>query len=133
MTKSFEMEGGRHEFHHPENVAYNWNLERGAGDEALEWAMDGVEAIIRDHRPDVLLLAIGADGHEVVGNLGDTGSRYTYAGFDAAASRIRRLADELGVRGIVIGGAGGYRPLDHTPRIWANVIKVLAANGPISL
>lgn len=126
MVKDSAHSGERHEFHHPDRHAYNWNLERGAGDDALAWALDGVEAVIRDYRPDVLLLAIGADGHEVVGNLGDTGSRYTYAGFDAAAARVRAIADELAFRGIVVGGAGGYRPLDHTPRIWANVIETLA-------
>lgn len=126
MVKSTALFGERHEFHHPEHAAYNWNLERGAGDDALAWALDGAEAVIRAHKPDVLLLAIGADGHEVVGNLGDTGSRYTYDGFHDAADRVRNLADELGVRGILVGGAGGYRPLDHTPRIWADVIERLA-------
>jgi acetoin utilization protein AcuC len=126
MTKQSAFRGERHEFHHPDHAAYNWNLETGAGDDAFAWALDGAESVIREYKPDVLLLAIGADGHEIVGNLGDTGSRYTYAGFDAAAARIRNLADELDVRGIVIGGAGGYRPLDHTPRIWANVVETLA-------
>jgi len=125
-TKDRDKLGERHEFHTESNAAYNWNVEIDAGDAALEWAMDGAEAVIREYRPDILLLAIGADGHEVTGNLGDTSTRYTYDGFDAAAKRVRSLADELGVTGIVIGGAGGYRPLDHTPRIWANMIQVLA-------
>jgi len=125
-TKDRDRLGERHEFHTESHAAYNWNVELDAGDNALEWAMDGAEAVIREYQPDILLLAIGADGHEVTGNLGDTQTRYTYVGFDAAARRVRSLADELGVTGIVIGGAGGYRPLDHTPRIWANVVQVLA-------
>lgn len=125
-TKDRDKLGERHAFHTEAHAAYNWNVELDAGDNALEWAMEGAEAVIREYQPDILLLAIGADGHEVTGNLGDTHTRYTYDGFDSAAKRVRSLADELGVTGIVVGGAGGYRPLDHTPRIWANVVQVLA-------
>jgi acetoin utilization protein AcuC len=125
-TKDRDKLGERHTHHTEDHAAFNWNVEIDAGDSALEWAMDGAEAVIREYQPDILLLAIGADGHEITGNLGDTRTRYTYDGFDAAAKRVRSLADELGVTGIVVGGAGGYRPLDHTPRIWANMIQVLA-------
>jgi acetoin utilization deacetylase AcuC-like enzyme len=57
----------------------------------------------------------------------DTGfGSYTYAGFDAFASRVRGWADELTDGRILMTGAGGYQGLDHTPRIWANMIQVLA-------
>jgi acetoin utilization protein AcuC len=121
-------EGVRHTHHLPDKAAYNWNLERDAGDEAFRWAIDEAIDFIRDYRPDTLLLAIGADGHGGQA-LGTADTNYTYAGFDYAASRVREIADELGVTGIVMGGAGGYQPLTHTPRIWANVVKRIAQEG----
>ena len=120
--------GVRHTHHNPEKAFYNWNLERNAGDEAFRWAIDEAIDFIREYRPDTLLLAIGADGHGGQA-LGTAGTNYTYAGFDYAASRVREIADELGVTGIVMGGAGGYQPLTHTPRIWANVVKRIATGA----
>ena len=120
--------GVRHTHHNPEKAFYNWNLERNAGDEAFRWAIDEAIELIRDYKPDTLLLAIGADGHGGQA-LGTAGTNYTYAGFDYAASRVREIADELGVTGIVMGGAGGYQPLTHTPRIWANVVKRIATGA----
>ena len=120
--------GERHTHHNPDKAFYNWNLERDAGDDAFRWAIDEVMEFIRDYKPDTLLLAIGADGHAGQ-SLGTAGTNYTYAGFDYAAAQVRAVADELGVTGIVMGGAGGYQPLDHTPRIWANVVKRIATEA----
>lgn len=118
--------GERHTHHLADKAAFNWNLERGAGDDAFRWAIDEAVEVIRDYKPDTLLLAIGADGHG--GQLlGTADTNYSYEAFEYAAGRVRDIADELGVTGIVIGGAGGYQPLDHTPRIWANVVKRISA------
>jgi acetoin utilization deacetylase AcuC-like enzyme len=117
--------GQRHTHHLPDKAAYNWNLERDAGDDAFRWAIDEAIDVIRDYKPDTLLLAIGADAHAGQA-LAIAGTNVTYDGFDYAAGRVRAIADELGVTGIVMGGAGGYQPLDHTPRIWANVVKRIA-------
>lgn len=129
-TKNLELAraGLRHTHHLPEKSAWNWNVERDAGDDAFRWAIDEAIAVIRDYRPDTLLLAIGADGHAGQ-SLGTAGTNYTYAGFDYAANAVRSVADELGVTGIIVGGAGGYQPLDHTPRIWANVVERLVREG----
>ena len=120
--------GERHTHHDPDRAFYNWNLEKDAGDDAFRWAIDEAMEFIRDYRPDTLLLAIGADGHAGQ-SLGTAGTHYSYDGFDYAAGRVHELADELAVSGIVIGGAGGYQPRDHTPRIWANVVERLAREG----
>lgn len=120
--------GERHAFHNPDKAYYNWNVERNAGDGAFRWAIDGAMDVIREYRPDTLLLAIGADGHAGQ-SLGTAGTNYTYDGFAYAAGRVRDIADELGVTGIVIGGAGGYQPTTHTPRIWANVVTRIAMGG----
>jgi acetoin utilization deacetylase AcuC-like enzyme len=103
-------------------------MERNAEDDAFRWAIDEAIDFIREYKPDTLLLAIGADAHGGQA-LGTAGTNVTYAGFDYAAGRVREIADELGVTGIVMGGAGGYQPLTHTPRIWANVVKRIAQEG----
>jgi acetoin utilization protein AcuC len=123
--RALASEGVRHTHHLADKAAFNWNMERDAGDEAFRWAIDEAIEVIRDYKPDTLLLAIGADAHGGQ-MLGTAGTNVTYDGFDYAAARVREIADELGVTGIVMGGAGGYQPLDHTPRIWANVVKRIA-------
>lgn len=120
--------GERHTHHLADKVAFNWNLERNAGDDAFRWAIDEAIEVIREYKPDTLLIAIGADAHGGQ-SLGTAGTNVTYDGFEYAAGRVRDIADELGVTGIVMGGAGGYQPLDHTPRIWANVVKRIAKEG----
>ena len=129
-VKNLELSraGERHTHHLPDKAAYNWNLEQNAGDEALRWAINEAIDFIREYRPDTLLLAIGADAHAGQA-LATAGTNVTYDGFNYAAGRVREIADELGVTGIVMGGAGGYQPLDHTPRIWANVVKRIAQEG----
>jgi len=124
--RALASEGVRHTHHLADKAAFNWNMERNAGDEAFRWAIDEAIEVIRDYKPDTLLLAIGADAHGGQA-LGTAGTNVTYDGFDYAASRVREIADEIGVTGIVMGGAGGYQPLTHTPRIWANVVKRIAA------
>ena len=120
--------GERHTHHSVDKAAFNWNLEKNAGDDAFRWAIDEAIEFIRNYKPDTLLLAIGADAHAGQA-LATAGSNVTYDGFDYAAGRVRNIADELGVTGIIVGGAGGYQPLDHTPRIWANVVKRLVKVG----
>jgi acetoin utilization protein AcuC len=126
--RALASEGVRHTHHLADKAAFNWNMERNAGDEAFRWAIDEAIEVIRDYKPDTLLLAIGADAHGGQA-LGTAGTNVTYDGFDYAASRVREIADEIGVTGIVMGGAGGYQPLTHTPRIWANVVKRIAQEG----
>ena len=129
MTSNHDRGTERHTFHWPENHAYNFALPHYASDDALAWAADGIDDIIRREKPDVVIFVAGADGHQGTqeANLMDTGfGSYTYAGFDTFAGRVRGWADELTGGRILMTGAGGYQGLDHTPRIWANMIQVLA-------
>ena len=76
------------------------------------------------YRPDVILLAAGADGHGGESNLGSS-NNYTYEGFTQAAKKVATWANTYSQGRVLIGGAGGYQPLDHTPRIWANVVETI--------
>lgn len=114
--------GTRHTQHNPDAHSYNWNVVSGDGDDAFKWAMDEAAQVIEQYQPDVILLAAGADGHEGKNNLGVTNT-YSYEGFNYAAQVIGDLAIKHSKGRVLIGGAGGYQPLDHTPEIWANVVQ----------
>lgn len=116
--------GGRHTVHNPDGFGYNWCVSSTDGDDAFRWAIDEAAKVIEAHRPDVILVAAGADGHEGANGLG-VANRYTYAGFEDAAGRIAELSREFCDGRVLIGGAGGYQPLDHTPEIWARVVETI--------
>ena len=111
-----------YEKHNPQGHSYNWCLNYGDGDEAFKWAIDGAMAVLESYKPDVLLIAAGADGHGGPGNL-SVGNEYTYAGFEYAADAVGEFARKHCAGRVIIGGAGGYQPLDHTPEIWARVVE----------
>ena len=117
-----EKHGQRHEFNNAQKHFYNLNLLNGDGDEHFKAAIDRAREIIDEYKPDVILLAAGADGHEAPGNLGNP-NQITYEGFEYAASMVASAAAAHSKGRVLIGGAGGYRPLDHTPEIWAQVVK----------
>jgi len=98
---------------------YNYALQQGEGDDALAWAIDDIADKLGDYKPDVILLATGADGHE-----GESwGLKYTYDGYHYASKVVAELANKFTGGRVLIGGAGGYQATTHTPRIWANVVS----------
>ncbi len=112
----------------PEAGVYNWPLAAESGDEV--WLAAVTEAIerVQDTRPDVVLLAIGADAHETdpLSSL-----KVTEAGYLTAGRQIGELIRQLG-SSVLMGGAGGYQPLTWTPRIWAGVVmEVLNGSQPV--
>lgn len=105
--------------HDEANAVYNWALPRDAGDEEFKAAMDDIRQIAADYQPDVILLATGADAHETdpLSSL-----NFTYSGYSYAAEVVADIAREHTNSRVLIGGAGGYQPHTHTPRIWAQVV-----------
>jgi len=120
----FSKRGTRHTKHDLETLSYNWNLVSGDGDDGLRWAMDEAATVIDAYKPDVILLAAGADGHAGINNLG-VNSNFSYEGFVRAAALVADLAVKHSKGRVVIGGAGGYQPLDHTPEIWSQVVSTI--------
>jgi acetoin utilization protein AcuC len=55
---------GTGQAHEPDRHVYNYALAHGAGDVELLESVAAVEQLAADWQPDVLLVAIGADGHE---------------------------------------------------------------------
>ncbi len=113
---------GNYEYSNPYQHWYNYNLAQGQGDEAFKWAMDRIAEKVDEYQPDVILLAAGADGHE-----GEHwGLKYTYEGYSYAANKVAKLAKKHCQGRVLVGGAGGYQPFTHTPRIWANVVSEIS-------
>lgn len=125
ITRDLARAGQRHTAHDVDRSIYNWGVNPGDGDDALIWAIDEMREVIDAYQPDVILLAAGADGHTGNGNLGSL-NNYSYAGFDYASRMVAEAALKYSAGRVLIGGAGGYQPLDHTPRLWANVVKTIS-------
>lgn len=115
-----DMNGwGNYEYSNPEKNWYNWCLVRGEGDEGFAWAIDEIAKKVDEYKPDVILLATGADGHE-----GENwGLKYTYEGYLYASQKVAEMANKYAEGRVLIGGAGGYQPHTHTPKVWATVVR----------
>jgi acetoin utilization protein AcuC len=105
--------------HFPELGVYNWALDPASGDDEFRRAMGEIEQLADKLKPDVVLLATGADAH-----ISDPLStlQFDYPGYEDAASTVGRIASAYSEGRVLIGGAGGYQPFDHTPEIWAKVV-----------
>ena len=113
--------GGNYEHHSETAQWYNWCLTAKSTDTALAWAMEGVAKKVHEYKPDIILLATGADGHKDDG----WGMAYTDKGFIQSAETVAQLANQYSKGRVLIGGAGGYRPYDTTPRVWADVVETI--------
>lgn len=105
--------------HDEENFVYNWALRNGDGDSAFITAMEEIEMLADEYKPDIILLATGADAHET-DPLSTT--KFTYTGYGIASDIVTRIALKHTGGRVLIGGAGGYQPHTHTPRIWSEVV-----------
>ena len=118
------LQSSKFEYHHPEEDIYNFNVRNGDGDEVFKKAIDAAKEIIDSYKPDVILLAAGADGHEGANAIG-VDSNYTAAGFKYAAEMVAEMANKHSQGRVIIGGAGGYHPLKETPETWALVVETI--------
>jgi acetoin utilization protein AcuC len=115
------------EYHHLDELIYNFNVKSGDGDEVFMNAIDKAREIIDAYAPDVILLAAGADGHTGA-NLIGVDSNYTEVGFQYAAEMVAEMAIKHSEGRVLIGGAGGYQPHKETPRTWALVVGTIYNN-----
>ncbi len=116
--------GVRGELHDVDGHNYNFNVLPGDGDDVFKEFIDAAAEIIDRYKPDVILLAAGADGHTGFGNLGSI-TNYTAEGFRYASEMIADKAVAYSGGRVLIGGAGGYQPLLETPQTWALVVETI--------
>ena len=88
----------------------------------MTWTLEEATRIIDSYKPDIILLAAGADGH--VGSP-LAANQYTQVGFTKAAEKVVELANQYADGRVLIGGAGGYQPYKETPETWANVVSTI--------
>lgn len=105
--------------HKPSFGIYNWALDPGAGDEQFIAAVEEIAELSNKVKPDVILLATGADAHKTdpLSTL-----NFDYPGYVHAAQLVGQMAIAHSQGRVLIGGAGGYQPFDHTPQIWSEVV-----------
>ena len=103
---------------------YNSGLtsETGMGDEALLREVNRFIGLAEQMQPDVIFVAVGADGHaeDPLTHL-----QYSVAGYKEAARLVRSKFPNLP---ILIGGAGGYLPDTRTPEVWSNFAIEISIN-----
>ena len=103
-----------------ERGVLNYPLAPESGDRELIGAVESILAYA-DHRfdPTIVLFAIGGDGYkdDPLSTL-----QYTYAGYSAVAELVGTFAAAHDTP-VLFGGAGGYLPHTHTPRVWARVVE----------
>jgi acetoin utilization protein AcuC len=99
----------------PQQRAYNQPLAAGAGDAELAEGVGRFVALSGAFDPDMIFIAMGADGHDddPLSSL-----RYSVDGMEGAIGEVRRAFPALP---ILLGGAGGYLPDSVTPQAWARM------------
>lgn len=107
---------------YPEKNVYNYPLDSNQpdgnsnkDDQALMSGVDKFCELVKDFKPDLLLIACGADGHREDPL---TSLEYSVAGYIAVAKRLKEQFPDLS---ILLGGAGGYLPDTRTPEVWVGV------------
>ena len=103
---------------------FNRPLPSGAGDKELESAASDFVLFAERFMPDIIFIAMGADGHETdpLSTL-----NYTIDGMVEAVRDIRRGFPEVPM---LLGGSGGYQPDDVTPEAWAQMAIAVATPVP---
>jgi acetoin utilization protein AcuC len=99
---------------------HNRPLVAGADDADLVVGVQDFVDVAKAFNADILLIAAGGDGHlnDPLSNLA-----FTEKGYALAGELIRSAFPE---HPILLGGAGGYRPDDHTPAMWLSMTLALA-------
>ena len=114
---------GTGKYDEPDFHCFNRPLKPGSGDQALDSAASDFVLFAERFMPDMIFIAMGADGHE-----SDPMStlNYTTEGMVQAVRDVRRGFPEVPM---LLGGAGGYQPDDITPEVWARM--AIAAATPV--
>lgn len=105
---------------YPERQAFNDPLPQYTGGDGLYNAVERFIEVATPHKPDLIFVAGGADGH-----WNDPLSSLQYHLEDYEWSMVA-LREAFRGRPFLFGGAGGYQPDGGTPLSWAAMIRGLA-------
>jgi acetoin utilization protein AcuC len=103
--------------HHDDldNYVFNRPLAAGSGDSELEETILDFLLVADRFDPDMIFIAMGADGHE-----SDPLSSLTYT-IEGMVNAVRLVRQTFRNTAILLGGAGGYQPDTITPEAWARM------------
>jgi acetoin utilization protein AcuC len=104
----------------PGNHVFNRPLAPGSGDHELLDAVAGFITSADSFAPDMLFVAMGADGLDV-----DPLSTLQYS-FEGLEEAVRTVRQRFPHTPLLLGGAGGYRPDDATPQAWVRMVIAAA-------
>lgn len=104
----------------PSRDIYNWPLPAGAGSADLMDASHDFIVRAKRFQPSMIFIAAGADGHQ---SDSLTGLQYHTGAYASVGNLLRSEFPQLP---FLVGGAGGYRPDDVTPRVWTEFALALA-------
>ncbi len=105
---------------YPAKHVYNQPLAAGAGDVELAAGVERFIGLARAFDPQMVFIAMGADGHDEDPM---SGLRYSIPGMEAAVSQVRLALPDTP---ILLGGAGGYLPDSVTPQAWTRMALCLS-------
>jgi acetoin utilization protein AcuC len=111
----------------PEHHVHNRPLNAGDGNDELVVAVQEFVDLCSDFKPDFIFVACGGDGHisDPLASL-----EFTEAGVAMSLGLVRAAFPDTG---ILFGGAGGYRPDDHTPAMWVSGILSLSGMSEVQI
>jgi len=111
---------GTGKYDEPDFHTFNRALAAGSGDAELIDSVSDFVMYCDRFSPDMIFIAMGADGHETdpLSSL-----NYSIEGMVQAVRNVRRAYPEVP---ILLGGAGGYQPDTITPEVWAKMAVAVA-------
>jgi len=113
----------------PEKNAYNWALPSKSSTGAFLSAMLDIHELAMSIKPDLVILATGADAHksDPLSSL-----QFEVEDYIDASKIVSNIANTFSEGRILIGGAGGYQPHTFTPLVWASVVSEVYKNSSLS-
>jgi acetoin utilization protein AcuC len=95
----------------------------------LELFREIVPTVVRQYKPEILLLQCGADSHanDLLAHL-----QLTTQTYDEVATTVKQLAHEVANGRLVVFGGGGYN-IANVVRAWTSVASVLADYHPTKI
>ena len=104
----------------PSRLTFNRPLESQSGDRELLAGIEDFIHITTNFKPDLVFVAMGADGH-----FSDPLSTLTYS-IDGMVAAITEIRSAFPDTPMLLGGAGGYQPDSITPQAWAMMAAACA-------
>jgi acetoin utilization deacetylase AcuC-like enzyme len=132
-TQDLAKRGHRHTFHWHENHAYNFVIENNGNDDALAWALSGIEPLVRKYQPDVIIYVCGSSGEAFHKSFvtKPVAPAFTAYGYEMAARRVKNWSEEFCEGRILMMSGGDYPLQNNSKRVWVRAAQIFANPGQL--